>query len=80
MQENGSVQGSVREVRVAFTVEDFDGAVALYGEALGLSVIKYKTNPRRVIDKTLPPGSVDPYRSSYKPSYSSHFILPISGF
>jgi catechol 2,3-dioxygenase-like lactoylglutathione lyase family enzyme len=30
----------VREVRVALTVEDFEGAVALYGEALGLPVVK----------------------------------------
>lgn len=32
--------GSVREVRVALTVEDFEGAAALYGEALGLRVLK----------------------------------------
>ena len=32
--------GSVRQVRVALTVEDFEGAVALYGEALGLPVAK----------------------------------------
>lgn len=30
----------VREVRVALTVEDFEGAVAFYGEALDLRVVK----------------------------------------
>ena len=37
--------GSVREVRVALTVEDFEGAVALYGEALGLPVVKEWDEP-----------------------------------
>lgn len=37
--------GSVREVRVALTVEDFEEAVALYGEGLGLSAIKEWDEP-----------------------------------
>lgn len=32
-------QSSLRELRVALTVENYDGAVALYGEGLGLPVI-----------------------------------------
>jgi predicted enzyme related to lactoylglutathione lyase len=36
---------SVREVRVALTVEDFEGAVALYGKALGLPVVKEWDEP-----------------------------------
>ena len=35
----------VRELRVALTVEDFEGAVALYGDALGLRAIKEWDEP-----------------------------------
>ena len=35
----------VRELRVALTVEDFEGAVALYGGALGLRAIKEWDEP-----------------------------------
>lgn len=37
--------GSVREVRVALTVEDFEEAVALYGEGLGLPAVKEWDEP-----------------------------------
>lgn len=37
--------GSVRQVGVALTVEDFEGAAALYGEALGLPVAKEWDEP-----------------------------------
>ena len=33
-------EGSVRELRVALTAENFQEAVALYGGALGLRVVK----------------------------------------
>jgi catechol 2,3-dioxygenase-like lactoylglutathione lyase family enzyme len=39
-------EGSVRELRVALTAEDFEGAVALYGGALGLHVVKEWDEPR----------------------------------
>ncbi len=39
-------EGSVRELRVALTAEDFEGAVALYGGALGLRVLKEWDEPR----------------------------------
>ena len=39
------VEGSVRELRVALTAEDFEGAVALYGEALGLRMVKEWDEP-----------------------------------
>ncbi len=32
--------GGIRELRVALTVDDFDGAATLYGDGLGLSVVK----------------------------------------
>ncbi len=38
-------EGSVRELRVALTAEDFEGAVALYGGALGLRPIKEWDEP-----------------------------------
>lgn len=38
--------GPVKEVRVALTVEDFEAAVTLYGEALGLHVLKKWDEPR----------------------------------
>ena len=38
-------EGSVRELRVALTAEDFEGAVALYGEALGLRMVKEWDEP-----------------------------------
>jgi lactoylglutathione lyase len=45
LHEDDSRQALVREVRVALTVEDFEGAVALYGEALGLPVVKEWNEP-----------------------------------
>ena len=45
MHEDDFGQASVREVRVALTVDDFEGAVALYGEALGLPVLKEWDEP-----------------------------------
>jgi lactoylglutathione lyase len=45
LPEDNSKQASVREVRVALTVEDFHRAVALYGEALGLPVVKEWDEP-----------------------------------
>jgi len=39
-------KGPVRELRVALTVEDFERAVALYGGALGLRVVKEWVEPR----------------------------------
>jgi methylmalonyl-CoA/ethylmalonyl-CoA epimerase len=42
--------GQVRELRVALTVADFDGAVAFYRDALGLDqVADWSTDPGRVI-------------------------------
>jgi len=41
----GEPPGGVRELRVALTVEDFDGAVALYGDGLGLPVAQRWENP-----------------------------------
>ena len=38
-------EGPVRELRVALTAEDFEGAVALYGEALGLRMVKEWDEP-----------------------------------
>jgi catechol 2,3-dioxygenase-like lactoylglutathione lyase family enzyme len=38
-------EGLMREVRVALTVEDFEGAVALYGWALGLRTLKEWEEP-----------------------------------
>jgi catechol 2,3-dioxygenase-like lactoylglutathione lyase family enzyme len=38
-------EGSLRELRVALTAEDFEGAVALYGEALGLRMVKEWDEP-----------------------------------
>lgn len=38
-------EGSVRELRVALTAEDFEGAVALYGGALGLRLVKEWDEP-----------------------------------
>lgn len=38
-------KGPVRELRVALTVEDFERAVALYGGALGLRVVKEWDEP-----------------------------------
>ena len=35
----------MRELRVALTAEDFEGAVALYGEALGLRMVKEWDEP-----------------------------------
>ncbi len=40
MHEERDRQATVREVRVSLAVEDFEGAVALYGEALGLPVVE----------------------------------------
>ncbi|MGF1470615.1 MAG: VOC family protein [Rubrobacteraceae bacterium] len=37
--------GSVREVRVSLTVEDFEEAVALYGAGLGLSAVEEWDEP-----------------------------------
>jgi NAD(P)-dependent dehydrogenase (short-subunit alcohol dehydrogenase family) len=37
--------GGIRELRVALTVDDFDGAAALYGDGLGLSVAKEWEGP-----------------------------------
>jgi catechol 2,3-dioxygenase-like lactoylglutathione lyase family enzyme len=45
LREHSSRQAAVREVRVALTVEDFEGAVNLYGEALGLPVVKRWDEP-----------------------------------
>jgi catechol 2,3-dioxygenase-like lactoylglutathione lyase family enzyme len=39
-------EGLVRELRVALTAEDFEGAVALYGGALGLRVVKEWDEPQ----------------------------------
>ena len=33
-------EGSLRELRVAFTAKDFEGSVAFYGEAFGLRTVK----------------------------------------
>lgn len=38
-------EGLMREVRVALTAEDFEGAVAVYGEALGLRTVKEWNEP-----------------------------------
>ncbi|CAA9478062.1 MAG: hypothetical protein AVDCRST_MAG12-1324 [uncultured Rubrobacteraceae bacterium] len=38
-------KGEVRELRVALTAEDFERAVSLYGEALGLRVVKEWDEP-----------------------------------
>ena len=39
-------KGTVHELRVALTVEDFERAIALYGGALGLRVVKEWNEPR----------------------------------
>ncbi|CAA9467202.1 MAG: Putative oxidoreductase SCO1803, partial [uncultured Rubrobacteraceae bacterium] len=40
LDPTGEVSDGIRELRVALTVEDFDGAAALYGGGLGLPVVK----------------------------------------
>jgi catechol 2,3-dioxygenase-like lactoylglutathione lyase family enzyme len=40
-----SKERTIRELRVALTVEDFEKAAALYGEALGLRVVKEWDEP-----------------------------------
>lgn len=37
--------GGIRELRVALTVDDFDGAAALYGEGLGLPIVQEWEGP-----------------------------------
>lgn len=47
-EEGGEIlneKGAVRELRVALTAENFEGAVALYGEALGLRAVKQWDEP-----------------------------------
>ena len=44
-EDNDKGEGAVRELRVALTVEDFDGATALYGGALGLPAIREWDSP-----------------------------------
>ena len=38
--ETEGSDGGIRELRVALTVEDLDGAAALYGDGLGLPVVE----------------------------------------
>ena len=38
-------EGPVRELRLAYTVEDYDGAVGFYRDALGLPVIQQWDHP-----------------------------------
>jgi NAD(P)-dependent dehydrogenase (short-subunit alcohol dehydrogenase family) len=43
--KTGGSNGGIRELRVALTVEDFDGAAALYGDGLGLPVAQRWEGP-----------------------------------
>ena len=40
LDRDKETSNGIRELRVALTVEDFDGAAALYGDGLGLPVVK----------------------------------------
>lgn len=45
LTETGGSDGGIRELRVALTVEDFDGAMALYRDGLGLPVAQKWEGP-----------------------------------